>query len=636
MRTKSTLPQNWEESETVVVDVKNKLSYKHAYRAGNIRPARVIGAIAYLLLNSPLYEDVEYNRDWMGERAGRNEQGDDPPTGTDTNSDTSESEEDYHHPDYNQADAMVDNEDTALTLRNKAIALAPGEGQTPMGLWRDADSQYLAFPDVYGGRSHAGTNARTKVFYAEDCKHQLFHSDRRAARNPELIFFMLRRYQVLTVLRAPSVRLRKGTWASGKRFTLRDVVKPGFLEGLCDEDQAFRDLEKLRGSPDRMEADKKAAFAMARQEGKPTFFMTVQDRDYANPTLLSALSELVDGVPLSPEQVEALEREDRFRFIREEPVVTAMYYMNCIRGFFKDVLLKCLALLGGVVDFFGAHEVQQRGAFHTHMALYTRQAPIYGVHSDEEVCRFIDEHITCSATAVAPDLVKLQYHRHFEATCNGVKGNTCRFRAPWPPMPHTTILTPLEDDDPLRPAAQDMWASIYKYMDTLGFNKGDTRTFQEFLEALPGHPTMEQYIAAVRTSIDRDTVFLKRAPSEIRINGYNPSILKMTKANMDLQYVLDTYAALMYIVNYMMKGKKGVTKVLDAACKEARRGNLGIKQRLRQVGNAFLNAHVRGRPVGRLPVRTARTYPHGTTQAPATVAVAHRRASPTLTIVYPP
>ena len=35
--------------------------------------------------------------------------------------------------------------------------------------------------------------------------------------------------------------------------------------------------------------------------------------------------------------------------------------------------------------------------------------------------------------------------------------------------------------------------------------------------------------------------------------------------NMDIQYVLDPCAALLYIVSYLMKGKKDLTKIIETA-----------------------------------------------------------------------
>ena len=62
---------------------------------------------------------------------------------------------------------------------------------------------------------------------------------------------------------------------------------------------------------------------------------------------------------------------------------------------------------------------------------------------------------------------------------------------------------------------------------------------------------------------------------------------------MESQYghpvMLDVYACAVYIVNYISKAQKGMSQLLREACKEARKGNLNIKQQVRDIGNKFLN-----------------------------------------------
>ena len=83
--------------------------------------------------------------------------------------------------------------------------------------------------------------------------------------------------------------------------------------------------------------------------------------------------------------------------------------------------------------------------------------------------------------------------------------------------------------------------------------------------------------------------FLRRSPEEIRIN-YNSTQLKIWQASIDLQYVLNPYACAKYILSYITKDQKGMSKLRKAACQEARDGNLDIRQQIRHIGNKFLNA----------------------------------------------
>lgn len=83
---------------------------------------------------------------------------------------------------------------------------------------------------------------------------------------------------------------------------------------------------------------------------------------------------------------------------------------------------------------------------------------------------------------------------------------------------------------------------------------------------------------------------MKRAPSEIKINSYNNTLLKAWQANMDIQYVLDPYACASYILSYITKGQRGMSKLLEKATDDAKSGSKDITNRIRHIGNKFLNA----------------------------------------------
>ena len=73
-------------------------------------------------------------------------------------------------------------------------------------------------------------------------------------------------------------------------------------------------------------------------------------------------------------------------------------------------------------------------------------------------------------------------------------------------------------------------------------------------------------------------VFLKRAPNEMRINLFNGNILLAWKANLDIHIVLEPYGCASYVVGYISKSQRGMSSLLKAAAKEARKGNTHIKK----------------------------------------------------------
>ncbi|PIK59833.1 hypothetical protein BSL78_03288 [Apostichopus japonicus] len=118
-------------------------------------------------------------------------------------------------------------------------------------------------------------------------------------------------------------------------------------------------------------------------------------------------------------------------------------------------------------------------------------------------------------------------------TCRKKRQGVCRFGFPIPPMPRTMILTPLEVEGNAN--TTELYKCIRAYLDDLKLAEDITDTFEDMLTKLGS--TERDYILAIRSSITSDKIFLKRSPSEVRINGYNKVLLETWRANMDIQYV---------------------------------------------------------------------------------------------------
>ena len=72
------------------------------------------------------------------------------------------------------------------------FTFAPGEGQTPMGLFKDPLAEYLAFPTIFAGQTRPPNSERFKpVHYSDICKWELRAIDRRVAQNiPNILYKM--------------------------------------------------------------------------------------------------------------------------------------------------------------------------------------------------------------------------------------------------------------------------------------------------------------------------------------------------------------------------------------------------------------------------------------------------------------
>ena len=154
-------------------------------------------------------------------------------------------------------------------------------------------------------------------------------------------------------------------------------------------------------------------------------------------------------------------------------------------------------------------------------------------------------------------------------------------------MRSTQILYPLEEtiSSTTKRNIKQSWKDIMKKLNDL---KGEDITFDQLLKDL--NVTEQNYILAIRSSLNCPTIYLKRKPNELRVNNYNAACLSAWRANMDIQFVLDVYACAMYIVSYISKAQKGMSELLRKACDEAKEGNASIKQQVRDIGNKFLNS----------------------------------------------
>jgi len=75
---------------------------------------------------------------------------------------------------------------------------------------------------------------------------------------------------------------------------------------------------------------------------------------------------------------------------------------------------------------------------------------------------------------------------------------------------------------------------------------------------------------------------------DVWTNNYNKDFL-IWGANLDIQFALNSYAAAMYIAEYIVKDQVGVSKVMREAAKKAKEGNATLAEMLKAVADSFIN-----------------------------------------------
>ena len=485
-------------------------------------------------------------------------------------------------------DSMVTEQDYLEPPEFQAIySFAPAENKTPKSIFLDRYCEEMAYPDIYLG--HARPNIRhVPVNYSDIVKSELLQVDRRAALNVENLFFKTKKLQMKLLTSRTNLALRqhKTHDMAITAGTLRDTTA---VKNIILHDQGYQFLSTLRGSPPYFQRAKKDLFAMIRQLGPATFFISLSAAETKWTHLLKILGQTVDKVEYSDDDIKNMTWETRCRLIQSDPITCARHFDFQLHIVLAKFMKDPLAPLGNILDYFYRVEMQHRGSCHVHMVVWVEGAPALMASNMEEVIKFINKYITCQA-AVAEgttesDLVSRQKHSHTQ-TCKKNKNSVCRFHYPQPPFPKTVILDKIPEDDPRIEEYKKKWTTIHKELEEMA--RGTEITFEEFLTKMD--LSYEEYEKCVQTTLQARTIFLRRTPQEITINNYNRNTMLAWEANMDIQYVLDAYACATYIVSYMSKGSRGMSKLLAQASAEARAGNTSVTDSMRHIGNQFLNS----------------------------------------------
>ncbi len=148
--TVSVLPRPIKESQTIPIKLKRRLGYKHHYQFQNVRPSKVLEAAQYLVRTSELFKNegiqvmdsyipnqVDNNEDEWSEFISRKSPGNLP---INLNAQSQEEVE--------PTNASNDSNDNDT------------EGNRPLGIFMDKDSEFLSFPTIYCGKRQHDNSER--------------------------------------------------------------------------------------------------------------------------------------------------------------------------------------------------------------------------------------------------------------------------------------------------------------------------------------------------------------------------------------------------------------------------------------------------------------------------------------------
>ena len=483
-------------------------------------------------------------------------------------------------------------------LENVVFNCAPGENNIPKYILLDEQFEELAFPNLfpYGSGGYYSKERQCRLPIRKYFQQRLLNVDGRFTKNIEYIFCAqyISDIQQIQSDANSAIRLSRGRTLNGKNITaglLRDTES---LQQLIRTEQAYKFLKNIRGSPAYWQSELYDVLAMLRSLGIPTFFLTLSAADLHWPEMIQAIGAEC-GMDIPMDVVSKMTVTDKSWFLCQNPLTGVRKFHGRVESFFR-YLLSSLNPLGHITDHVIKIEFQMRGSPHAHCLLWVKDAPKIDRDDDSVVCKFIDKYISARVPEAkahsARDrelITSLQRHTHSDYCRRGKK---CRFCFPKPPS-SDTVIARKPDDDNGEAVTEHAKVTLKMVQDALHKDKSDLAiTIAELLHDTGVSP--DAYAESVIVTSQGPTVVLRHAPCDVYTNSCNTDILRLWGANVDLQYVTNEVATVMYVCSYMTKGEKAMGETLKRVSKECR--NDDMRTQMNKIKKEFLGKHVIGAP----------------------------------------
>ena len=414
---------------------------------------------------------------------------------------------------------------------------------------------------------------------------RLCNKDNRFATNIEYLFYAQFLTDFKQVSDSINIALRKATNQTSMPITAGLLKDNEYRKQLIQTDKGYQFLQTVRGSPAYCKKILYDLLGMIKQLGPFTWFLTLSAADLRWPETICIIADQFN-VKLTKEDVEIMSWEERCSWIRKNPITAARQFDYRVQQFIRLVING--GVLGNISDFYYRVEFQQRGSPHIHMVLWSSDAPDFESADEQVIANFIDSYISCNLPEEYIDeelytlVNSLQRHVHSH-TCRKT-GKKCRFNYPRPPSDKTIICrvsTQGEIRENIKPKEL-----LHVVFDTITDQDVTDLTLKEVLKL--AHIPYDDYIYALQHFKSTNGVVHKREPKDVYINNYNPNIIRAWQANIDLQYVCDPYACVMYIASYITKSEHELGELLTAASRQA--ADMDLRSQLKKVGSKFLSS----------------------------------------------
>ncbi|XP_061177698.1 uncharacterized protein LOC133186474 [Saccostrea echinata] len=591
----TSLPLNADENLLLRVKLKRKLTYKGYFEYQFVNPNHVKTALNYLKKNNRWYKDAVINTAWEEDCEQSDLIADDSIEFTD------EGPNEENEVLEVVMDTCLQPVDVAQEVLDHyfddVYNIAPGEGKNPIRMLQEEGNEAKTFPHLFPSGNFSWNEERdVKISLSKYFNNRLMNVDNRFARDTNYIFFSQYMSELNQVIEKTQISIRKSVSKldGGKTVTSDMLQNPDVLSKLLKNDEALRFMQPIRGTPAYWSAAQKDLFAMLRQLGIPTWFCSFSVAEFRWNEIIGCILRHQND----DRHPDNLDWSEKSELLRSNPVSVARMFEHRFHVFQRDVILSPAQPIGKVIDYFVRVEFQQRGSPHMHCLYWVENAPKFDEDDEDTICAFIDKYITCSLpveidnTELRKTVIGVQQHSKNHSKSCRKKGTDCRFNFPRPPSERTFIVRKCaeEDDDSqddermCNSQAKDILLSVWnEVLD----EKSALRSTEEVFSNI--QLSQDLYEMAHRILSSRTCTILKRNPDEMWTNQYNPCLLKCWDANMDIQFVLDPFSCIVYIISYISKSEREMGMLLKQTQIEAAEGNLSARQTLKSIGSAYLN-----------------------------------------------
>ncbi|XP_013856318.1 uncharacterized protein LOC106512195 [Austrofundulus limnaeus] len=380
-----------------------------------------------------------------------------------------------------------------------------------------------------------------------------------------------------------------------------------FVKNILNYDMGYKFLKPIRGTPVFWQSVQKDLFAMVRQLGIPTWFCSFSSADMRWTHFMEAFM-CADNIQINVDNLDWAQKCD---LLKNNPVTAARMFDHRFHCFLKDVLMSPSQPIGKIIDYFYRVEFQQRGSAHTHCIFWIEDAPQLGINTDEEVIAFIDKYITCDLPPETDPLFEIvssvQMHSKKHSKSCKKQHTKCRFNFPRPPSTKTFISKPIKnvvtkqneekpnsgpqqpESDMKKPSDETLAKqTMTKVKEALSNEHAAYETTDDLFKSIGINQSV--FEKAYQLTSNKTSVVHKRNIKDVWVNQYNKDLLRCWNANMDLQFICDIYACVVYVISYISKAEREMGLLLKHTQNEINQNeNLEAKQALNKLGSVFLH-----------------------------------------------